>query len=149
MDKLIYGVLVSATILNGQPSNIEHTADAVVEEIIIPSDINGWQKFTDPLFEKIGYCESYDRVLGKNNLLANNPNSTADGEFQFLNGTWKYHGQKLWGEDWVNKNKYSTDNRELAWYVYTHFGTSDWEADPKSYNCWKDEIPNAVYKNII
>lgn len=96
----------------------------------------------DPLFEKIGWCES------KHQLDAQNPHTTAGGEFQFLDGTWKYYGQKLWGDEWVNKDKKSLDNRELAWFVYTNYGTKDWEADPKSYECWKVEIPNATHKNI-
>lgn len=96
----------------------------------------------DPLFEKIAWCES------KHDLDAQNSYTTAGGEFQFLDGTWKYYGQKYWGEQWVSKDKYSLNNRELAWYVYTTYGTQDWEADPKSHNCWKVEIPNATHRNI-
>lgn len=97
----------------------------------------------DPLFNKIAMCES------QNDPLADNPYSTAKGRFQFLDGTWKYYAQKLWGADWINKNVLSyKDNTDLAWFVYTNYGTSDWEADPKSYNCWKSEIPNGIYKNI-
>lgn len=98
---------------------------------------------SDPLFNKIGYCES------KNIATAKNPGSTAKGRFQFLDGTWKWYAPKLWGADWINKDPYNyQDNTDLAWFVYTNYGTSDWEADPKSYNCWKSEIPNAIYKNI-
>lgn len=97
----------------------------------------------DPLFEKIADCES------KNDLQAKNPYSTASGEFQFLTRSWKYYGQKLWGEQWVNKDIFSTDNRDLAWYVYTNYGTRDWEADRKSYDCWKSAIPLATHKDIF
>lgn len=141
---VLFGVFIAST-----PVTITYTSPIVHEELVAiePGDINGWTKHTDPLFERIAYCESFDKALGRNNLEAQNSTTTAGGEFQFLDGTWKYYGQKLWGDEWVNKNKKSTDNRELAWYVYTHYGTSDWEADPKSYNCWKGEIPNAIYKN--
>ena len=142
MDKFLYGVLVSASIFNGQPNIVESEIPPVVREIT-PSDIDGWTKYTDPLFEEIGRCES------EHNLEAQNKYTTAGGEFQFLDGTWKHYGQKLWGDDFINKNKKSLDNRELAWYVYTHYGVRDWMADPKSYNCWKHQIPNAKYKNII
>lgn len=97
----------------------------------------------DPLFNKIGICESKDDPVAKN------PYSSAKGRFQFLDGTWKWYAPKLWGDDWVNKNVLSyQDNTDLAWFVYTNFGTGDWEADPKSYECWKSEIPNGIYKNI-
>ena len=112
-----------------------HVNEVLPEEVTLSGPI-------DPLFEKMGYCES------KHVLTAKNPGSTAKGEFQFLDGTWKYYGQKLWGDDWVNKDVLSTDNRELAWYVYTNFGTRDWESDPASYNCWKSEIPNATHRTI-
>ncbi len=105
-------------------------------------DIPEWERAADPLFEKIADCESdFD-------LEAKNPTSSAKGEFQFVNKTWKYYGMKLWGTEFETKNVLSADNRELAWYVYTHYGTRDWEADPKSYNCWKVEIPNATHKGI-
>lgn len=105
-------------------------------------ELENMQK-SDPLFNKIGNCESQDIATAKN------PNSSAKGRFQFLNGTWKWYAPKLWGEEWINKDVLSyKDNTDLAWFVYTNYGTSDWEADPKSYNCWKSEIPNAKYKNI-
>lgn len=113
---------------------------AIAEAPIQP--IPEWKLVKDPLFEKIGYCES------KHDLTAKNPNSSASGEYQWLKGSWKYYGEKLWGKDWINKDIFSEDNRELAWYVYTHFGTADWEADQKSYDCWKGEIPNATHKRI-
>ena len=142
MDKFLYGVLVSASMFNGQPNIISSEPPPIVIEIT-PYDIDGWKEYTDPLFEEIGRCES-DHVL-----TAENPGSTASGEYQFLDGTWQGYGKRLWGDEWVNKDKKSLDSRELAWYVYTHYGTSDWEADPKSYNCWKHKIPEAKYKNII
>lgn len=98
---------------------------------------------SDPLFNKIGYCESHNIPTAKN------PHSTAKGRYQFLDGTWKWYAPQLWGDDWVNKDVFNyTDNTNLAWFVYTNYGTGDWEADPKSYNCWKSEIPNAKYKDI-
>lgn len=141
---ILKGVMLSVIAITSTPYTIEYKAPQV-EEMVEHVEL---VVMTDPLFEKMGYCESYDRELKRNNLQAKNPGSTAKGEFQFLDGTWKYYGQKLWGDDWVNKDVLSADNRELAWFVYTHYGTSDWEADPKSYDCWKSEIPNATHKNI-
>ena len=109
-----------------------HIAEAETQE----------QPTTDPLFEEIGRCES------RHKLDAKNPNSSASGEFQFIKSTWEGYAPMLWGDDWINKDIFSEDNRELAWFVYTHYGTFDWEADPKSYNCWKHKIPEGIYKNI-
>ena len=82
-----------------------------------------------PEFERIAVCES------RNDPLAKNPHSSAKGRFQFLNGSWKYYGQKLWGDKWTEKNVLDyDDNTELAWYVYTTYGPHDW--DESSY-CWK------------
>lgn len=101
------------------------------------------QQKSDPLFNKIGYCES------KDDPLADNPYSSAKGRFQFLDGTWNYYAPMLWGDDWINKNVLDYQhNTDLAWFVYTNYGTRDWEADPKSFNCWKSEVVNAKYKNI-
>ena len=88
----------------------------------------------DFVFEAIAHCESYDAELGKNNLHAKNPTSSASGEFQFINGSWYYYGLELWGEDFYTKNIWSNDNRELADYVYKKYGTRDWEA---SRHCWE------------
>ena len=72
---------------------------------------------------------------------AKNPNSTAKGVFQFLNGTWKYYGLKKWGT-LEGKDVYDfDDNVELGTWVIGKYGTRDWEADPASYECWKSAIP--------
>ncbi len=93
----------------------------------------------DVLFEAIAHCESFDAELGKNDLHAKNPKSSASGEFQFLAGSWYYYGKQLWGEDFYTKNIWTTDNRELAEYVYKKNGTRDWEA---SKSCWEWAIPH-------
>src|SRR5574343_224401 len=67
--------------------------------------------FTDPVFERIGKCES------GGNLRAKNPYSTASGEFQFIYGSWYHYGKEYGGDAFYDKNIWSTDNRELAWYV--------------------------------
>lgn len=97
---------------------------------------------TDPLFEQIAKCES------RHDLNAQNSKSSAAGEFQFVKKTWNGYAPKLWGNEWMNKVIKSKDNRELAWFVYTHYGTKDWEADKKSYDCWKSHIPLATHRNI-
>ena len=123
--------------MNVSPTNAEAPAPSQVIE-----PLPEWQRVHDPLFEKIGYCES------ENNLKAKNPNSSASGEFQWLNSSWKYYAQRYWGDEWVHKDIFSQDNRELSWYVYTHYGTKDWQADSASYDCWKSEIPNGMYNNV-
>lgn len=83
----------------------------------------------DPLFERIGYCES------RNVAFAKNPNSSASGRFQFLKSSWSYYGKKLWGDNWIKKDIFNYwDNTELALYVYKLNGTRDWS---ESSGCWK------------
>lgn len=80
-----------------------------------------------PTFERIAKCES------GGNLHAKNPNSSASGEFQFIWSSWVHYGKEYWGEKFYEKNIWSSDNRELAWYVYKKYGTHDWDS---SKNCW-------------
>lgn len=83
----------------------------------------------DKVFEKIAKCESGN--IGD----AQNSESSAGGRFQFIDGTWEMYGKKYWGEQFQYKNKYDyVDNTELAWYVYTNYGTGDWDA---SKHCWQ------------
>lgn len=85
----------------------------------------------DALFNRIAYCES------RNNPQAKNSHSTASGRFQFIKKSWKYYGQKYWGDEWVTKDIFDYDtNTELAWYVYNLRGTKDWE---ESSWCWSKE----------
>ncbi len=135
---ILKGVMLSVIAITSTPYTTEYEAPKR-EEMVRRVEL---VVMTDPLFEKIGYCES------KHILTAKNPGSTAKGEFQFLDGTWKNYGPRLWGDDWVNKDVLSADNRELAWFVYTHYGVSDWTSDPLSYNCWKSELPNATHLKI-
>ncbi len=115
---LIYLVLIISNIIETK----------IVEAPLVEAvELEPWQTKTDPLFEKIGFCES------NHELKARNPKSTAKGEFQFLDGSWKYYGKLYWGDDWVNKDVLSEDNRELAWFVYKKNGTKDWNA---SEDCW-------------
>ena len=136
---LFFMVLATLFIAMLRPAPlVAETSIIIVRDIVVAPQIE------DRLFNKIAMCES------KNDPLADNPYSTAKGRFQFLDGTWNYYAPKLWAEDWKNKNVLSyEDNTDLAWYVYTTHGTRDWEADPKSFDCWKGEIPNALYKNIF
>ena len=100
--------------------------------LVAPDHIISFTRHTDPVFNRIAYCES------ENNPTAQNPSSTASGRFQFLDSSWKYYGKKLWGDEWVLRDKLDfADSTELAWYVYTKVdGTRPWEADPKSEACW-------------
>lgn len=83
---------------------------------------------TTRVFEAIAKCES------QNNPLIKNKFSTASGRFQFLWGTWYNRGRELWGKEFYEKNIWDyDDNTELAWYVYTKYGTGDWN---ESKTCW-------------
>jgi hypothetical protein len=84
---------------------------------------------TSPLFERIALCES------GNDAHAKNPHSSASGRFQFLFSTWYYYGREFWGEDFYQKNVFNyKDNTDLAWYVFSKHGTSDWN---ESKFCWQ------------
>lgn len=76
----------------------------------------------------IATCESELKPFAKN------PNSTAKGVFQFLNGTWKYYGLMKWGT-LEGKDVYDfEDNVELATWVIGKYGTKDWNP---SKHCWE------------
>lgn len=86
------------------------------------------QALSGSTLSRIAACES------QGNLYAKNPKSTAKGKYQFLDGSWKYYGQKLWGSEWVYKSVFSEkDQDELAQYVVSINGYTDWEA---SRHCW-------------
>lgn len=81
----------------------------------------------EEVMKRIEHCES------RGNPNAKNPHSTAKGLFQFLDGTWKHYGLKHWGT-LEGRDVYDPeDNRELAEYVITNYGTRDWNA---SKHCW-------------
>jgi hypothetical protein len=89
------------------------------------------QVMTSPLFERIATCESGGDLHAKNKY------SSASGEFQFLWGTWNHYGREYWGDSFYEKNIWSKDNRELAWYVFSKYGTRDWNASKK---CWSSGV---------
>ena len=64
---------------------------------------------------------------------AKNSHSSAEGVYQFLDGTWEYYGMKYWktleGKDKLD----AEDNVELAMIVLSKIGTSDWN---ESKNVW-------------
>lgn len=61
------------------------------------------------------------------NPTAQNPTSTAGGLFQFIDSSWENYGKQLWGDEWVNKDKYNAiDNTELALYAYQKDGYYPW-----------------------
>lgn len=80
------------------------------------------------LFNKIALCESGNYELAKN------PKSSASGRFQFIKSTWKHYGIELWGDTWIERDVFDyNDNSELAYYVFTKYGTGDWL---ESKYCW-------------
>jgi soluble lytic murein transglycosylase-like protein len=63
---------------------------------------------------------------------ADNPRSTAEGVYEFLDGTWKHYGNKFW-DSLEDKDKFDTrDNVELGVLVIRDYGTSDWNASKYS-----------------
>lgn len=86
------------------------------------------QKPVGGTLARIAACES------QGNLYAKNPKSTAKGKYQFLDGSWKYYGTKLWGST-AGKSVWSEkDQDELAAYVVSINGYKDWAA---SAHCWQ------------
>lgn len=77
---------------------------------------------------KVAWCESrYDPVV-------KNPDSTAKGVFQFIDGTWEGYGKIFWNNDFYTKKPYKyRDNIELALLVMKKYGLGDWAA---SKHCW-------------
>ncbi len=79
-------------------------------------------------FDKVAWCESNDVATAKNTT------STASGRFQFLDGTWRYYGEQLWGKNWVKHSKLDfNDSTILAAYAYGKNGLADWSESSK---CW-------------
>lgn len=116
-------LLIGYLVLRPQTAHSDSDLPAV-----IPAWVTG-----DVVFNAIGRCESWNAKLGANDLKAKNPTSSASGEFQIINSTWYEEGLKYWGQDFYKKNIWTTDNRELAWYIYQKRGTRDWNA---SKACW-------------
>lgn len=58
--------------------------------------------------------------------LADNRYSSADGIYQFLDGTWRHYGLKHWGSLDGRSKKNADDNIDLGVWVIATYGTSDW-----------------------
>lgn len=129
---LLSGIAISALLLTTFTTSTPQTLSSTLETIQI-----GSQATTSPitfesphssLFDRIAQCESQDDPHTKN------PSSTASGRFQFLWGTWNRYGKELWGDGFYDKNIWNyIDNTELAWYIFSKYGTKDWNA---SKSCW-------------
>jgi hypothetical protein len=118
----IYVIIIIVSLLLTGITNVtsEENHNSVAEAVVI-------DMWNDPIFNDIGKCES------QGNMRAKNPTSSASGEFQFIWNTWYGYGLEYWGDAFYEKNIWTTDNRELAWYVYKKYGTRDWNA---SKHCW-------------
>lgn len=79
------------------------------------------------LAKSIAWCES------QYNPYAQNPNSSATGLYQFLNGTWNHYALLHWGTLEGHSPTDYGDNAELGVWVIANYGTSDWDA---SSACW-------------
>ena len=101
------------------------TAEALPYDGKLPLGV--YWSYQNDTFQRISMCES----SGK--LDARNQHSSAKGEFQFIDSTWKHYGQEYWGDDFNTKDVLGKDNRELAWYVFQKYGTGDWNS---SKHCW-------------
>jgi hypothetical protein len=59
---------------------------------------------------------------------AKNPQSTASGLFQFLDGTANWVGKEVYGKDWNMGMKNNPDVQwKMAIWLYDNFGDSHWE----------------------
>jgi Transglycosylase SLT domain len=78
---------------------------------------------SEDLMVRIMESESGDDHTAENGV------STATGCFQWVIGSWRSYGKKLWGDDFYQKNVYSPkDNTELAAWTISKYGTSPWDA---------------------
>lgn len=113
-----------------RPATGAPAAPKLLSKRVLPSKPRiATYQHTEGILGRIADCES------QGNLYAKNPRSTAKGKYQFLDGSWRYYGQKLWGDEWVSKNVFSErDQDELAEYVVSVNGYKDWEA---SAYCWR------------
>jgi soluble lytic murein transglycosylase-like protein len=78
------------------------------------------------VLSKIAFCES------SNNNLATNPNSTAKGKYQIIDGT-RELVEKHTGKTYDLFNE--EDSLEVALWLYERYGTKPWKA---SEACWKN-----------
>lgn len=125
---IILALLLTRKVVSGTKTSYTEVPVTVKDYLEVTPEHRYLMSMSSPVFNAIARCES------QNIATADNPDSTAKGRFQFLDGTWKYYGQKLWGDEWVLKDPYNyLDNTELAWFVYTNYGTGDWNA---SISCW-------------
>jgi hypothetical protein len=81
--------------------------------------------------QNIAMCESGDRQFNDDGTVVKNPNSPATGRFQIMSSLHRATAESLG----MNIDTWE-GNTEYAMYLYTENGTTDWEADPKSYECW-------------
>lgn len=136
INKIILYIVFGFTLLVGVAS----IASADIQPWSIPTEVALKHMAISPqieqgyeILEKVALCES------NNIATAKNPKSSAKGRFQFLDSSWKYYGQKLWGDKWKEKNVLDyDDSTELAMYVYSINKLRDWEA---SKNCWSKNVP--------
>ncbi len=129
---LIVIVLIALFLINY--SIVIAQADPIVIPIATSTPALPWKD--DKLFNAIGGCESVGNPFGKWDYHAKNKTSSASGVFQFINGSWYHYGREFWGEEFYEKNIWTKDNVELAWYVYKKYGTRDWS---ESKSCWQQK----------
>src|SRR5262245_54500274 len=78
--------------------------------VLVPH--NNFKTEVDYTLEKIAWCES------RGDLSARNPNSSAKGKYQFLDGTWEHYGKEYWGSTWNTHDVFSEkDQDDLAYFV--------------------------------
>jgi hypothetical protein len=116
------GRIVAATVTTGVLAAIPATAHA--DSGVDP----------DKYRAAIIQCESQNRNV-------ENPESSASGYYQFLDGTWAAFGGKEFAPRAIQATRAEQDivfDRAIA-----RNGTRDWEADPRSERCWRPKVGNA------
>ena len=88
----------------------------------------------ETILKTIAECESGNRQFNKDGEpLWNSQGSSAVGVLQIM---YSIHGEDARARNLDIINSYE-DNWEYGRILFKQHGTKPWEADPKSYNCWK------------
>lgn len=123
---------IIATFVNAEEVAEDQQEVETIEIVDCASAVDFWSKeygMSQDLMHRIMQSESGNEAHAENSV------STATGCFQFILGTWRLYGKRLWGDDFYEKNIYNpSDNAELAAWSMSQYGTGDWDA---SKHAWR------------
>lgn len=113
----IVATLVGAGVLSSTPAYADSGLDP--------------DKYRDAIIE----CESGNRNVDRREI---DGASSASGYYQFIDSTWAAFGGKEFAKRAVDASR-SEQDRVFDRAIAAN-GTRDWEADPKSENCWRPKV---------